>query len=310
MIYVKLYGRLGNNLFQLAAAATLANQYEDEFCPVIDKQVHDLYEFYSQFTGNVLRNIPYPVDIKNITYQTEYKEKNFGYSPLPYQPDILLNGYFQSPQYFNKNLILKTFRMSNANREELIKKYSFIEKCNTTAINVRRGDFLNILDKYPLCTMNYFKRAIKRLEKDTDIFIVCSDDIPWCKKNLSKIKTKEMIYIENEPIHIQFYIQTLCSHNIISNSTFSWWAAYLNEHQTKRVIRPQTWWYWYDKKELSDKDLIPQDWESAKNYLPIAYYLPYFGCLFNHRIRPYIKRIVLKSQLLKYMLTFILKRNI
>lgn len=298
MISVLLYGRLGNNLFQIATAYSLAKKYNEKCCIVIDKKICDLHEFLLQFQDNILRNAYHNItNIDQLSNFERIREKSYFYQniELEYQTikkeNILLDGYWQSYKYFDETFIKSIFQPSTIIINEIKEKYPL--QGRLTAINVRRGDYLNLIDKYPLCLSNYFKRATKLIINETDKFICCSDDIEWCKKEFGEnYFGKEIIYVESQPIYIQFYIMTLCHNIIISNSTFSWWAAFLNIHDNKKVFYPKHWYYPYDKKKLSSRDLIPQEWIAINNVLEHKYYPQFIKCFWKHRILYSLKKVV------------------
>jgi hypothetical protein len=91
----------------------------------------------------------------------------------------------------------------------------------------------------------YYERAVSLFPEDS-LFIICSDDIKWCKNHLSHL-SKNLIFIEGNIHTHDFYLMSLCKHNIISNSTFSWWAAYLNPNPDKITVTPDHWFgMWWD----------------------------------------------------------------
>lgn len=105
------------------------------------------------------------------------------------------------------------------------------------AINVRRGDYLTQPRRHPVVTLPYIQEAIKRLPKH-DVILVVSDDIAWCKEN---IKESNVVFAEKYFDQEALWLLSLCDHYIISNSTFSWWGAYLSRNPNKVVVSPSTW---------------------------------------------------------------------
>ena len=104
-----------------------------------------------------------------------------------------------------------------------------------TSIHVRRGEYLKYPNHHPTQTLKYFEDSVEALKDKTDKIIVFSDDIPWCKENF---KFDNIVYIENEKDYIEIYLMSLCNNNITSNSSFSWWCAWLNENKDTVVIGP------------------------------------------------------------------------
>ena len=105
-------------------------------------------------------------------------------------------------------------------------------------------------------SQSYYKRVFALFPKDA-LFVVFSDNLAWCKENLSPLAEK-IIFIEGESYYLDFYLMSLCKNNIISNSTFSWWSAYLNPHPQKRVIASTKWME--EKSGFNCKDVIPAGW--------------------------------------------------
>lgn len=108
--------------------------------------------------------------------------------------------------------------------------------------------------------MPYFKNAISYFGKDK-LYLIISDDIEWCKKNF---KGNNFFFSEGESSIVDLYLQTMCNHNIISNSSFSWWGAWLNNNPEKIVIAPKNW-FGKQMKDWNLQDLIPSEWERLPN---------------------------------------------
>jgi hypothetical protein len=269
MVYTILKGRIGNNLFQIAAGITLAKQNNTEFAACIRKTILPrpdnclLKEYLNQFRGNLLRNIVLLDDIPGDTHI--YEEPDFTYSSIQYQNNILLNGYFQSEKYFDKKLIREIFSIDEQSYSYIKEKFKSILSRKITSINVRRGDYTSIPDILPVCSMTYFRNAIEYIGKD-ELFLVISDDIGWCKK---RFRGSNFYFVEDEEPKTDLYLQTLCTNNIISNSSFSWWGAYLNTNPEKVVIAPSENWVGKLNPIKNTKDLLPEEWIKLPN--PLSY---------------------------------------
>lgn len=281
MIYIYLDGRLGNLLFEIAVAASLAKKMGVPFKGIT---CHSL-----SFSGTVEEHIkPYRQSVlRNIDFQNYLPEKvpvysqpSLGYTPLPLQKEILLKGGFQSEKYFDKELVQDLFKIDPETELYIWSKYEQILTRHPVCINVRRGDYLLYEYKHPVCRMAYFKKAISFFDPDT-VFLVISDDIGWCRKHF---KGKNFYFIDDEPPVVDLYLQTMCSHNIISNSTFSWWGAWLNLNPGKKVIYPSPWFGPYYQKKLNTKDLCPEEWIAV----PISGVVP----LYYHAGYAYLKKII------------------
>ena len=114
-----------------------------------------------------------------------------------------------------------------------------LENQNTCSIHVRRGDYLNSPNHHPTQNMNYYMKAIKKMPKDS-VFLIFSDDINWCKQNFPDMPEK-FKFIEGNKDYEDLYLMSACKNNIICNSTFSWWAAWLNSNESKVIMAPDTW---------------------------------------------------------------------
>jgi len=251
MISCFLKGGLGNFMFQIATTYSLA---KDNKCEVTfnDKKYFKVHKSLDEYKNNIFRNINFN---NNTEYSFIYNEPHFNFQPIPFRKNILLNGYFQSEKYFshNRNEILRLFSPNEKNLNYIYNKYGNILTKNTTSIHVRRGDYLKLQNHHPLCEMDYYKKSIDVIGKNST-FIVFSDDINWCKENF---KYKDITFIENEKDYIDLYIMSMCKNNIMANSSFSWWGAWLNKNQNKKIIAPKKW-FGESKKNVDTKDLYPK----------------------------------------------------
>jgi hypothetical protein len=173
-----------------------------------------------------------------------------------------VTGFFQHHQYLdlNRNAILKCFQLKkeSQNKNFLDLKNRFVN-CKSISVHVRRGDYVGLNHA---CSENYFNSAIQYIMskvKNAEFFIF-SDDIDWCKTHLSFQSAPNFIddKYDLEDYH-ELMLMKYCKHNVISNSSFSWWGAWLNENPNKIIIYP-------DKiKETLNKDLCVESWIELKN---------------------------------------------
>ena len=175
-------------------------------------------------------------------------------------PDIVhLHGYFTSYKYFDhhKEFIQNIFKPTDEIIKYIKDKYSDID--TAISIHVRRGDYTKFPDIHPTLPIEYYKNALENFPKNDSLqrTYVFSDDIEWCKQ---QDIFKDSIFV-NEEDDIELYMMSLCENNIIANSTFSWWAAYLNKNPKRKVIYPDIWFGPKGPKYNFD-DLIPSE-ESA-----------------------------------------------
>ena len=272
MISCILKGGLGNQMFQISAVISLALENKVSFCfdegtwPRMGGAGGEAFQASppKKYLNNVFRKLPFR-NIKAKNLWSVYNEPSFHYNRVPAGKNLLLNGYFQSEKYFatKKEIIKKVFSPP----PNIIK--SFNEKIaspfpnsETVAIHVRRGSHLRNPHYHGSCDAKYFHESIAMFDGDF-IFVVFSDDMEWCKSNFCGQK---FIFVENQEDYEDLYYMSLCNHNIICNSTFSWWSAWLNKNNNKKVISPKKWFGpGYASHNLSD--LIPKGWIVVDNGL-------------------------------------------
>lgn len=261
MVYVIFCDRLGNNLFQLATALSLTS--EITICVPLDHEYHATLKYKDTFFKGfpIINHVPDGILI--------YEEPFYHYKEIPYnsETDLIIKGYFQSFKYLNRERVLKQFAIDKNTSEFIRLNYPEISEESYTSIHVRRGDYLKALHKHPFCGKDYYLKAINLIGKKEN-FIVVSDDVKWCKEN---IKLKNIIYVENTSPIIDLYIQSFCKNNIISNSSFSWWGAYLNCSGNKKVIMPSLWFGYQYKVDV--KDLILPSYIVIKNRYSLTSFL-------------------------------------
>lgn len=238
------YG-LGNQLFQIAALLSLAKD---------NKSTATFPKLKSASFGGYHRTILKGIntDSDSLVLARSYNEPSFSYLELPYIEDCLYCGYFQSEKYFkhNRNYILEAFSFSS----EVEEKYRETLKRKTVSVHVRRGDYVNLQDHHPLQPQEYYDKAIKEVG-DFDCALVFSDDLDWCKQNLI---IPNAVFVEGQTDIDDLKLMSLCDNNIIANSSFSWWGAWLNKSKNKKVIAPKKWFG--VAKNLDDSDIIPETW--------------------------------------------------
>ena len=269
MIYVKLHGRIGNHLFEMAAAATLAARNNDQFCAVCHQDYKIappdncyVWDFVQPYLNNIYRNVT--ILKKAPSKLITFKQYKFKYTPIPYQEDILLDGGFQSYKFFDERVVKELFAIPKQIKEDILYSYGEIFCKPVISVNVRRGDYCYIPHKFPVCSKSYFKKAMRMFPANSR-FVFISDDLLWCKKHF---KGKNIYFLENSNPLFDLYAQTLCTDNIMSNSSFSWWGAYLNPNPNKKVIAPKNWFGISKETRIHDtKDLLPPQWIKIHNYM-------------------------------------------
>jgi hypothetical protein len=227
----KLIGRMGNQMFQVSAALAYAMRNELEFFMPASTVAPRVFPHY-------LAKLRVAQREKVPTFYKVYHEPSHRYHEIPYMPNVVLDGFFQSQKYFDdyRPQILDLFN-------EL---FPYRPLVGFVGLHVRRGDYLNFADKHPPVTYDYLRAAVLHFNGlGFKSFVVCSDDIPWCKENLRGLE----VYTAHEDLALL----ACCEHQIISNSTFSWWAHYLNRNPDKICIAPELWF------GAGNSNLDPQD---------------------------------------------------
>lgn len=238
--------RLGNQLFQLCNAIAYS------------KKVGDNVSFPNWQYSKIFRG-DFTVIKDTSTQKIIWSEPNFGYSEIPYGANLLC-GYYQSEKYFldYKNEIMDMLSFKKEIIEEVIEKNSEIlsKELPKVSMHLRRGDYLRWPNHHPVLDVSFFGRASKEFPEDS-IFLVFSDDSEWCKKNFPQ---GNYVFIEGQKDYEDLCLMTLCDHNCIANSTFSWWGAWLNKNPEKIVVAPKNW-FGPAYAHFPTKDLYCEGWK-------------------------------------------------
>lgn len=249
-ITCQLLGGLGNMLFGLATTYAVSKDMKLVPCLNLDHRGY-LHTPPTQYTKNIFRKFEI---IKDTTNFYLYNEPSFRYTPIniPANVDVKLNGYFQCEKYFVKyrDEILELFSPSDDIIYYINNKYREFNLKECVAVHVRRGNYLHLSHIHPPCSLDYYYKSIEHFKNK--IFLIFSDDINYCKQHFVGNKYK---FIENELDIIDLYLMSMCSHNVISNSTFSWWGAWLNNNNT--IIYPSKW---FGTNKYDSTDIIPSSW--------------------------------------------------
>lgn len=259
-----LMGQFGNQLFIIAATTSLALDHGAEpiFPSLMDSQ-----EFNIPFNyRTVFYHLKASKSINSIA--GIYYEPHYTYEEIPYQPNMKIVGWFQSEKYFikHKEEILSLFEPHPEILAYLNRKYSdIINHPNTVSIHLRSYQIENpeVAQCYITYGAEYVEKAMELFPKDT-LFVVFSNQMEWCKQILEEFP-RNVRFIEGENYIYDFYLMSLCKNNIICNSSFSWWAAYLNKNPHKIIVAPPLWFSPSYKSEHETRDLIPEGWTLLAN---------------------------------------------
>jgi hypothetical protein len=269
---VKLSGGIGNQLFQYAFGLYLNKNF--------NFTVHYEFQKYKNHKNITDRNLQLNNLIKNISIKELGGQKLFFYrikrkivkifpkfSNLLIEDDFFnydliknkkyFDGYWQSLDYVKdvKNELKENINFNNQRLLSNSGNVKIIKSKPSCSLHIRRGDYLNSVNAkiYAICSLKYYLEAIDyvlQINKET-IFYVFTDDINWAKNNFKGDRFKYLENIEKDPI-VDLYYMSSCDHNIISNSTFSWWGAWLNFNIEKKIISPSKW---YKNEEINNQFL-------------------------------------------------------
>jgi hypothetical protein len=252
MNVVRLMGGLGNQLFQYAFGRAMAkNGIEVKYdITNFGKSKHREYmlgNFKVQIEFSSFVNSHGKLDSgKNPSFNMDYLKMN-GYNFF---------GYWQYLAYF-KNLIPE-FRKEMCVKEEAytddyLKLKDIILNTESVSVHVRRDDYLTS-NSIPDLPFVYYKEALKKVKGSLFIF---SDDMNWCRAIFKKEYFGRDVYFGGLPYYLDFELMRLCKHNIIANSTFSWWAAILNDNPDKVVVTPD---FWITRLDRHERNNFPNNW--------------------------------------------------
>lgn len=283
MKIVNIIGGLGNQMFQYAFAMALKEIYSNEKV-YIDVSHFKGYKLHNGFEIESLfgKNLPIakPLQIMKLSLyipnykvsrilrnllpkrRTEYIETQdyiFDSNVLYQNKDMYFEGYWQSAEYFDfiRDKIISFFKINieDTHNLEIINELTHTE---SIGIHIRRGDYLNNNYYSGICTLEYYKKGIEHIlrhVKDPHFFIF-SNDIEWCKNNLSdgisNYKVKYINHNTGNNSYKDMVLMSKCKNLIIANSSFSWWGAYLNE-QNGIIVAPLKWVNSHYKTEIAYK---------------------------------------------------------
>lgn len=285
MIIVALRGGLGNQLFQYATGYALARASNGEL--LIDTTrldgtspiPGDTYRPYAldafhiptrRASSEQIRTVRHPFGtasrIIEIVTLKLFRRYYIGWDPsvLKRRGNVYLNGYFQSPKYFEseRDALLKIFSLREEFGLEARRIFAQIQASDAVSIHVRRGDYVANTkphDTPDICSLEYYAKAVAKIREriSNPVWFVFSDDMSWVTRNLALPGRTVYVSGNTIPDAHELMLMAECDHNIIANSSFSWWGAWLNQNPLKIVVAPMPW---FNTKKDQHKDLIPESW--------------------------------------------------
>jgi len=279
MISVIIKGGLGNQMFQYALGRSLALEMNTELN--LDTSFYSKYpnenrnfelnQFCIKFDSfncnflfpgrTIIERLFIPQKIMHITEDPSlYFNFDKRLNNLKYNAHYSLDGYWQAESYFLKyqKTIKDEFTLKNDIGEQNRLFLTTNSLSKTISVHIRRTDYL-VENQTLICDFDYYNKAIKMLNSILDEkyqYIFFSDDIEWTKENFRHIENAIFVDWNNNMTH-DMYLMSECTHNIISNSSFSWWATYLNKNVNKIVVSPKKW---SNLPNIEKYSIISKDW--------------------------------------------------
>jgi len=241
MITSFIQGGLGNQLFQIAAGYSLADRLDTSFAlhhgqhwlPLQGNRIET-------YKDNILSKINFE-DLSNIKF-TRYDYTDAKHLPIPLLDNQILVGYFQSQKYFSscKDKIKELFTLKLVDMPK-----------GSVSLHIRRGDYLSNPSIHPTMSADYYKKALQSIGSYSEVFVFTDSDLP------EGLEDSNITVVSEGTDYEQMGMMASCTHNVIANSTFSWWAAYLNQNNGV-VVAPKTW---YGPKGPKDwQDIYCDNW--------------------------------------------------
>lgn len=273
-----LAGGLGNMMFQVAAGYALAQDTDKTFYLYPQEVAGMIHNAPSHYLSSLFRNLPTTNNIEEYapTVQEAFHYETIEASSLP--TNVALSGGFQSYRYFEKHkqAIVELFAPTQEVVNTLIENY---QVKGTVSLHVRRGDYLKLSQYHHNLEKSYYLNAIDYFKGYN--FLVVSDDIAWCKETFIG---SNFTFVEGTTDVEDLYLMSMCDHNIIANSTFSWWGAWLNQSKDKVVVYPDKW-FGPAYSEWRTLDLFPDSWICLTEQAP-QLEVNLFDNTFRHLAQP------------------------
>lgn len=196
------------------------------------------------------------------------RKTNFDPNFFKTKKNVLIKGYWQSEKYFShiEELLREDLVFNPHIRDRNRELTDKINSCESVGIHIRRGDYVHspiIKTVYGALDLSYYTKSLELIQSKCTAPITCyvfSDDIEWAKENF---KPGYSIQYMDKSLDLsdadEMYLMSCCRHNIIANSSFSWWAAWLNPNRNKIVVAPKNWFY-DDRYNYDSSDIIPDSW--------------------------------------------------
>lgn len=287
MIVIEASGGLGNQMFQYALYKKLESMDKDvvmdtsffrskqnlreleigvfgvQYRSITDKEAAYIRGYGYQDT--IIDKIKYKLKSSKIkTYKDTIE--NFQ-SKIFEMDDVYLCGYWQSEKYFKdiRNTILEEFSFPLETKERFQDLCKQMQKENSISIHIRRSDYLteqNVKVYGNICTEKYYENATAYMDRkiENPHYYVFTDDLEWTRDYFKGEQYTIVDENRGKDSYADMYLMSQCKHNIIANSSFSWWGAWLNKNLNKKVLAPKKWFHNHEKDEI-----VCEDWIRIEN---------------------------------------------
>ena len=288
-VIIRFNGGLGNQMFQWEFGSMLEETRDAEVYYDMSYFAHNYARAYQlnifniepkfvqgdwlKFKLDVIWTFRGFLESKKFFGTKLISEKQFNFDPHlgKIENDTYVDGFFQSDLYFNtiEYKLRQDFKFITPMTEGSMQVASKIRSRNSISLHIRRGDYVQkprYQKMYAECSLDYYKRGVEYIAKnyeDPPTLFIFSDDIEWVRANL-KLPYR-MIFVSHNTgknSYEDMRLMSLCTNNIIANSSFSWWAAWLNNNKEKIVIAPKKW---FNDDNIVQTDVIPNSWVRIDN---------------------------------------------
>ncbi|HED06224.1 MAG TPA: alpha-1,2-fucosyltransferase [Ignavibacteria bacterium] len=285
MIIIRIGGGLGNQLFQYALGRNLSltkniplrldlswfktnldREYKLKYFNTreiiaTDSELKKIKRYQKINSGRYfLHNLLF----SNESIYIEEKQFHFNSKVLDIKDIAYLIGYWQTEKYFEniKDIIRKDFTLKNEPSGFYKNDEQEIREKNSVSLHIRRGDYITngiANANMGVCSLEYYKKAVNIIKDSVNnpTFFIFSDDIDWATENLQIDSPAVFVSDKKLKDYEELILMSKCKHNIIANSSFSWWGAWLNNSPDKIVIAPKKW---FNDTKRNSKDIIPNNW--------------------------------------------------
>jgi hypothetical protein len=246
-----LKARLGNQLFFVASTMGIAKRNNTTYSFSSDLG-HSGLDYKMLFEHSIPKT--------NYVPEKKYHQEGYGYYDVDITDDVELIGYFQSEKFFKhcENEVRHQFKFKKEIVDSVLNQYPEITK--SASLHIRRGDYVNQPNHHPLMPLEYYNEFLNNHKDEYDKIFVFTDDIDWAKETYQGEKYIFPYFNENNDLY-SFVLLSQSKTTVIANSTYSWWAAWLNDNKDKKIYcPPHNKWFGSMYNSLETKDILPKEW--------------------------------------------------